>query len=696
MFTEYSLWFLPIILALAFGGTYFQYLWKKQPFFSLKQRNILLTLRFIALFLLLFLFLSPVKHIKHKDIEKPTIIIAQDNTLSLGLTKDSSYYKNTYLQNLDKLCDKLQDKYNVVRLNFGSVATALKEDKSFKQSSKFKDFATNIGSMFDYINENYSNENLSAIVLASDGITNSGDNPLNVCENIKCPIYTVAMGDTTIRKDIAITDIQYNKITFIDDEYPLEVTVSALKANGSNASIYMVKDGKTTMLKHFIVSDDEYSTTVPIKASSHKSGIEKISFYVSSIGKESNVFNNKKDIFIEVLNNKKKILILSSAPHPDIAALRSVMNKSKNYTCDFQMISNIKNNVNDYSMVIFHNLPTNSFDVNIIKNILNKGISSLFIVGQSTNFAYFNSLQTGLTINAYSSSNNQTQAIYNNNFSMFTLTPNTENIIKNLPPLLCPIGKYTASSSLQTLFYQKIGSVSTSYPLIAFNNNGDSKIGIIAGENIWKWRLQNYLINQSFDEVDEIISKTIQLVSNKTDRNRFRVECKDIYNQNEPITFQAELYNDNYELVNTPDVSLNINSKTSAYHFVFGKTSNAYYLNVGAFPQGEYVYQATTTLGKKSYVVKGRFVVNSVSLEQENLVANHNDLFTIASKTSAKMIYPQNILSLEKLIKNNETIKPIIHQTIVNKKFISLWWYWLLIALSLGGEWFLRKYWGRI
>jgi hypothetical protein len=435
---------------------------------------------------------------------------------------------------------------------------------------------------------------------------------------------------------------------------------------------------------------------VPTKAISHKAGIEKISFLVSYLDNESNKANNRKDIYVEVLDSKKKIMIVAPAPHPDLSALKTIINNNKNYTCDVSLNSSIKGNVNDYSMVIFHNMPKNSNDVNTIKQVMSKGIPCLFVVGQGVNLSLFNTLQLGLNISSFSSSINQTLALYNKNFSMFTLTPNAENIMKNLPPLLSPLGKYNASSSLQTFLYQKIGSVSTSYPLICFNETPNNKIGMIMGENIWRWRLENYLINQTNNEVDEIIGKTIQDVSTKTNRNRFRIEHKDVYNQNEPVVFQAELYNDNYELVNNVDVDLKITSKTTSSHYIFGKTSNAYYLNLGALSQGEYTYVATTKLGNKSYTEKGSFVVNSTNLEAENLVANHTDLFTIASKTNAKMVMPQNVLSLEKLIKDNQNIKPIIHQTITNKKFISLWWYWLLITLSLGSEWFLRKYWGRI
>jgi hypothetical protein len=273
MFTEYSLLWLPLLLVIAILTSILQYypqlinsilkkqrLFKikqsnfllKQSFFSKKQRLFLALLRALSIFLLLFLFLSPVKHIKHKEIEKPTIVIAQDNSQSIALNKYSPYYKNKYLKDLDKLANDLQDDYNVVRLTFGSTTSLLKEnDESFSKKVTYNDFSTDISQMFNYINENYSSENLSGVVLASDGIVTFGDNPLNLTDNFSCPIYTVAMGDTTKKKDLSITDVQFNKITFVDDEYPLEITLNAIKAKNNSATLSMIKDGRTTTFKTF-------------------------------------------------------------------------------------------------------------------------------------------------------------------------------------------------------------------------------------------------------------------------------------------------------------------------------------------------------------------------------------------------------------------------------------------------------------
>ena len=112
--------------------------------------------------------------------------------------------------------------------------------------------------------------------------------------------------------------------------------------------------------------------------------------------------------------------------------------------------------------------------------------------------------------------------------------------------------------------------------------------------------------------------------------------------------------------------------------------------------EGEYTFTAKTVYNNKEYTQSGSFAVTSADMERSDLTAKYSDLYTLSAKTNATTVRPKDIKDLAEMIKNNDNIKPVIHVSEENKKFTSLWWYWMLIILSLGGEWFLRKYWGKI
>ena len=710
MFLEYSVWFLPaiILVALLLAGWQYNLLVtfknKKTSPYSKQQRLILFLFKFIALFLILFLLLSPVKRITHKHIEKPIIVMAQDVSLSIRNHWQTNKQTNqTYLRNLEKLYNDLRKNHNVVLLKFGQETRNFDFDKTDDNNIVYEDYTTDFSELYNYVAQNFNKENLSALVLCTDAIATQGHSLLNNEEYFTCPVYSVALGDTTQRKDIQISDVRYNKICFLNESFPLEINIKANKCKGEKVALTMSYNGKTSVIKTFTINGEDFFLTIPYKETASKAGINKLFFSITKLYNESNKANNTKDIFIEVLDTKKKIIVLAVSAHPDISAIKNVA-KNNNYDCEvFTEIEKANLNEN-YDLAVLHNLPNSPFSVNMIKQLQKKTIPLLFIVGQQTNVSYFNAVQKNIKINPLSFNAVQVVASYNNNFSAFTLDKETTNLFKDFPPLLSVSARYTYSPSLNILAYQRIGSISTDYPLIAFCLQEEQNIGYILGENIWRWRLHNYLINTSHNQTNELIGKTLQILSNKDNKKRFILDNKDIYHSNENIVVRAQLYNDNYELINTPEISFTLKQKTaydkqnvfSDKTYTFGKTNNAYYTNLSKLPSGEYQIEAKTNFNGKTLTDKSSFVVNNISAEYNDLVAKHSDLFTLSSKTGGKMVYTQQLHKIKDYIERNEEIKPIIYENTGNKKFVSLWWYWLIIVLCLGSEWFFRKYWGRI
>lgn len=696
MFTEYSLWWLiPIILISLIGSTML-YFYTKKKTYTKTQSIILFSLRFIAFLFALFLFISPT--IKHKKdiVQKPIVVIAQDNSSSLLMTKDSNFYKGEYLKKIKDLTKSLEEDYNVKVISFGSKSKEINNDDI--QKINYNDYATDISDALLRIQDKYSNLNLSSIILCTDGIINKGNNPLNLTENLQIPIFTVAMGDTTIKKDLAISDVRYNRIAYLKNQFPLEIIAIAQKAKGSSSVVRVKKDGKTLFEGHFSIDNDNFTKSFSTILTADKVGLQRYTIELQTIQNEQTTANNIRDIFVEVLDGRQKILLVGNSPHPDMSAIKQSIETNENYEVKTILFNEFPASLKEYNIAILHQIPaSNPQHLKAIERLKEANIPILYVIGSQTNISYFNSLSTGIIISNNRSSQNSAAAFANTNFTLFSISKETEAILNQFPPLLSPFGTYNLSPVTQSLVNQRIGTVQTNYPLIAFTNNSNQRAGAIVGEGFWRWRLQNYLINKTHNQTDEIIHKSIQYLASKVDKSRFRIICDNVFAENQPIMMDAELYNDSYELVNEPDVKIVItNPEGKKFPFTFSKTINAYHLYVGTFPSGKYSYTATTEYGGKTFVVNGIFHISTQNLEAINVVANHNLLFNISEQTSAQMLYPNQINKLQDLLKKRSDIKPLIHQTITNHKLIDLWWYLALIILIFASEWFLRKYWGKI
>jgi len=158
------------------------------------------------------------------------------------------------------------------------------------------------------------------------------------------------------------------------------------------------------------------------------------------------------------------------------------------------------------------------------------------------------------------------------------------------------------------------------------------------------------------------------------------------------VVFDAEVTNDNYELINTPDINITItNSEKKIFPFTFSKTEKAYTLNAGYFPAGNYRYKATVKAGEKIYNSEGEFSVSALQAELNETTADHQLLYALSQKTGGELFYPDQLDQLEKTLEKRDDIKTVSYSHYKLQDLINLKWVFFLLLILLSLEWFLRK-----
>ncbi len=686
LITLYPVWFL--LLCILAGAAYAALLYyrEKDNDFNPLTTRILAILRGTVVTLIAFLLLSPLLKSTTRYTEKPIVLLALDNSGSITLGKDSAYYKNEFTEKYRNLAEKLSKKYDVHSYTFGDKLTN-------GLNSTFTEKQTDMSGLFSELKDRYSNRNLAALVLAGDGIYNQGADPLYASDDAPYSIYTVALGDTAQQKDILVSRVNYNRIAFLGNDFQLEITVMAHKCSGSQSRITVSSGDQQLFSENISIGNQFYTRAFTTKLTASKPGLQRYRIAVSPVKGEISTANNYQDVFVEVLDGRQKILLLQSAPHPDIAALKQAIEKNQNYAVDNFMLSDFNGSIASYSLVILHQIPALS-DVGfqISSQLKTSTVPVLYIIGAQSNIPAYNSLMTGLMIPQSLSTFNEATAAMNPDFSLFSLAQEIEHMIPEFPPLNVPFSQYKAGTAAQVLLYQKIGNVNTRIPLILFNQGVDRKSATIAGEGIWRWRLSNYVKTGNQQAFDELFSRIIQYLAVKEDKSQFRVMLKNNFRENEAVEIDAELYNDSYQLVNEPEVNIVIaDEKKKNFPYVFTRTSNAYYLNAGNLPPGEYSYKATTSFAGKAFQKTGMFTVMSLNVEAMNTVANHVLLNNMAVRHKGKMVYPDQLDQIEQMLASRDDLKTIAYTQKRYTDLVSYVPFLLLLLLLLSAEWFLRK-----
>jgi len=683
--TEYPFWF--VLFCFMLGALYALILYYKDKHeFSKVLRSTMFVLRFISVSIIAFLLLSPLLKTTVRTVEKPLIIIAQDNSQSVVFGKDSAFYKQ-FPKELEKMAEILEDDYNVRSYSFGEE---VKEGFDHTFSAK----QTNMAILFDEFRTLYSDRNVGAVIIASDGIYNQGVNPLYASEKIKFPLYTIALGDTNLNKDLILFKVNYNRIAYLGNEFPVEVVVHANELSGGKSVLNITGKNGTVFRRNIDINNDTYSEKILLHLEAENTGIQRFNISLSTIEDEISTVNNSQNIFIDILDARQKILILAEAPHPDISAIVQAIESNYNYEVEDYITSDFNKSFAEYNLVIMHQLPSVRYSSSrFIEQLNKKNIPALYILGSKTNMTDYNDLTTGLVIKGKKLSFNESTPGFNKDFTLFTMSDQTLEAINEFPPLLSPHGEYKTNNAVSVLFSQTIGNIESDYPLVSFLQTLDSKQGVIAGTGLWRWRMTDFAKNNDHNAFNEIFSKIVQYLSVKVDKSFFRIISESSFYENETVEFDAEVYNKSYELINSPDVSLDIiNSEQKNFPFTFSKTTNAYHLEAGSFPVGNYNYKARVKVGSKIYQENGAFTVSPVNIESVNTIADHNLLYKLASRHDGRMFYPSNTEELIEAIQTREDIKSVRYYQKRYNELVNLEWLLIFIILLIAGEWFLRKY----
>lgn len=690
----YPTWWIiwPILAGLAYAAALY---WRNrdQAEWQTSQRILLAALRGIGVALIAFLLLAPALRRLIVKTQKPIIAIAQDASGSVGFTLADSI---AYRTGLEGLVERLSRDHEVVTFSFGDeVRDGLSYD--------FADKSTDIAAALRRMADQYSGQNLGGMVLLSDGIFNSGRNPIYEDAALQAPIFTMGLGDTTIRKDVVVKRLLHNKIAYLGDQFTVQADLAAYNCASAPLRLTVERiepSGIRRKLKEetLTVAGNDYFETRELILDADAVGVQRYIVSLSTVNGEVSTANNVQEFYVDVLDARQQILLLAHAPHPDLYAFKQVITANKNYEVTIEYADKAAAiNWPDYDLVVMHQLPSALHDLDdVLPALVSRNTPLLWIIGAQTDVAALNRAQSLLAITGSNAQPNEVQGTVVAGFNLFTLSDETTALFKRFPPLLAPFGEYRPAANAAILLRQQIGTVATDYPLWLFGESQGQKVGLIAGEGLWKWRLFDFLQHQNYDRFDELLGQTLQYLTVKEDKRRFRVATnQNLYAENEPIFLDAQLYNKSYELVNAPDVQLTItNAEGQEFPFTFNKTRNAYQLRAGFFPVGSYSYTARVKYDGESLEASGRFTVRPVQLELFATTADHNMLRLLSQKSEGAFVPASDWEGLYAAIDAQPNITNKLYDTQETTSLLNLKWLFFVILLLFSLEWFFRRYWG--
>lgn len=666
------------------------------PAIGIFSKTILVLLRILGLSLILFLLFEPKINYKTQEIIEPTNLIFIDNSKSI--------FEFASAEETSKI---LSTTKNIIRDTKG-ITELYELGKQIKKTSIsnidsliFRDKGTNISSIINLAKDT---ENLSSIILITDGIITEGGNPVSEAQVLGIPIYTIGVGDTSNNNDVRITKIKSNEFIYAGTKTEIVATVKHSGFTDENAKIKLIENKKVIDQKTFTLSASEINR-IAFDYTNSESGKHKLTVAVEIEKNEKNNSNNVKSQIINIVDTKKKIFILSGSPNADLAAITKNLRSNKDFevksivqlgTNKFYKNYSSLNGLNESDVLVLINFPSRETSLELINEVKHIITSTkkpfVYCLSSSVDYQKLNIIKDLLPFKILNNQNTyELSQVKVTNSSNKLLGGN--ELIKNewskLPPINITNSKIIPKISTDILLNNNVNNESA---IIFSNNIANQKSIVINAVNFWKWKLK--APNREYNLFNNFIFNSVKWLTLKNDNNRFNVSSsKKSYSLGETIEFNASLYDETMEPVNNALIQLEIGMDESKNISTFNSIGNGLYeTSINLNKPGLYSFTAKLLpQGHDLKAISGKFNIEPFEAELIESQMNKELLVSLANVTNGKFFPKNNSDELVELLNNNHEknikIKFNDNELILSSLEVILF----IIIFLFGLEWLIRK-----
>ena len=651
-------------------------------------RAILGIIRAATLVVLVLLLFRPVLRIEESNTRQPALIVLQDQSRSVGVDNPEwSAQLGSWLAALPG--EEGAPGADVHLYGFGADVVPLKGADALA----FEDPITDLATALDVIQGQWSGAPVGAIVIATDGRFNRGRNPETVGRRSAAPLHTIALGDTSLIKDVSILRLLHNDVARLGNTFPIEVEVgsqgykglSTVRLNGAgiNRSEEVNFDGSGA------------PRTVRFLIPAESAGIQRFRVSIDGADGEENLDNNRRTALIDVIEGRQRILITGPAPHPDQGAWANALSGNINHEVEIMPLEDVPGPEKWDAAFMFSFDPSSSLAQSAYAALSESGVPVGLILDPNAGLGALASLGIGLDFTvARTGLTTDPKGGVNPAFPHFRLAEGMEEWLAEVPPLMAPFGTAEWGPAHTPLLFQRIGGITTGDPLLTVTQTAERRGMLLLGEGSWRWRQVGYLRSGSHALFDDLVGKIAQFLTSDPGADRFRVDAPRILDEDQRLTMQARAYDATLQPYPEADIALTLtDSAGTRFNYRFSaEAAGGFSLDAGRWPRGTYTWSASTDIGGTRFERNGIVEVRAMELERSGRPADHAILRRMSIGAGGITAMPDGLDSLTTVLGASGRFTPERDrserlQDIIQWKTLL----WMLLGL-LSAEWMVRRW----
>lgn len=674
-----------VLLVLAWAS------YRKFRSISSTGRWALIALRGSALLIVLLLLLNPYFYSSRQVEVKPSIAVFLDNSESIGITKGDYEGLSSYNQLLNSLNFDAIPEADFRFYAIGEQVSEFNPD-SLNASETQTNLAEPIKSILEM------EQQVQAALIISDGIITFGRNPSINAANSSIPLYTIAVGDTSGVRDISISNVLTNTTGYTNTKHIIEAEISQ-SGFANNTVIVSLLSGDEVLIEQPVSFDTNNQVKqVQFEPELTEEGLKQYEVRATPLPDEWTESNNSQLFTIDVLDSKVKILHAAFQIHPDVKAIRSVINEDEN--TDLSTLTWLGGGryaeempeVDEFNLIVVHGTPPSRHAVSYLNSIAETP-TIFFELNGRPDLGYAD-IETLRLINPQTNRVAQVRLNQLLDQDQQPILELPEINLNDTPSLYSGLRSELSDMQSTALYSINFDGINTESPAIAVLEQGNIRRSHVLPWGWFKWLQSTNAAEREY--ASALIANLVSWTASDPDDRKLRIApAKKTFSTAEAPVINASLRNERGDPEKEGIIEVQVNSEAgTARSFNMESLGNGNYsLTLPRLSEGLYKYQAAARKAEREIESKsGEFLVSNSSSELTNTLRDDALLRTIAANSGGSFFTYNEALAVWDSLRAANVLQTRT-QTVENYMFPVRTFYWFaIVLLLLGSEWLLRKY----
>lgn len=670
------------------------------PEISKSKRALLIALRTAGIALIGILLVEPIITHYAEKRNGTRLGVAIDLSSSMAFMDSGSPRYAGALQALEKDLPG-----NVSKIYYG-FADSVISLKVLPRTDQFAGQATNLAEGLTRPLASDPDE-LGALLVVTDGAGNIGLDPLAAVGKIDVPVYSLVVGGALSQKDVFISNIDYPSVAYTNTEFVVNAIVGSYGYQGQVALLEIRDANRIVGSEKIILPADGAVTGIAFKMTFPDEGAKQLKAAIAKFDDEVSAANNTRSFSIKLLKDKIDILLLSASLNWEYAFLNNALNADQHLAVKSAIAgrqggfaaNDLPTTLDgwrkfDLIIAIDANARLVGSQVNNLKAVIENGAGFLYIAGTRSASSPLGGWDELLPVE----SNGRTSLEHGE----FSPLPNKQAVARSVTDIegfrwadIHPLEYIFSNLKIKPdaiTFLDVIGPNNLHLPLLTGGRVQHGKTAALTGFPWWPRGFQPNAGNDLITGARQFWGNLVRWLVTRDDLNKFILATeKSVYKLGEPVEFQATLFDGSYNLVSDATIHLNIIDSTQAKReFQLTGSQPGQYTGIYGSPAaGKYDYEGFALVDDDTVgVAKGSFMVETFSLEMENLSANYPLMQQLSSLTGGKSYHTDNFSAFSQDLKLNIKTADIFSEYRMTGNTYIL----IILIAAFALEWGIRKF----